>query len=56
VPDDILLPEKTWGDEGEYWKRYDGLVARFVENFKLYASGCPDEVAAAGPVRLEQAD
>ncbi len=56
VPEDLLSPEKTWGDEEEYWKRYDGLAARFVENFKLYASGCPDEVAAAGPARLERGE
>jgi phosphoenolpyruvate carboxykinase (ATP) len=47
-------PENTWGDKNEYWKRYDGLTARFIENFKLHASGCPEEVAAAGPVRLER--
>jgi phosphoenolpyruvate carboxykinase (ATP) len=55
VPDDLLLPESTWGDKDEYWKRYDGLAARFIENFKLYADGCPDEVIAAGPVRLSRA-
>jgi phosphoenolpyruvate carboxykinase (ATP) len=53
VPQDVLAPESTWGDKNEYWKRYDGLAARFIENFKLYADGCPDEVAAAGPKRLE---
>ena len=52
VPADVLVPETTWGDEQEYWKRYDGLAARFIENFKLYASGCPEEVAKAGPKRL----
>jgi phosphoenolpyruvate carboxykinase (ATP) len=56
VPDDVLVPESTWGDENEYWKRYDGLAARFIENFKLYASGCPEEVAAAGPQRLKDAE
>ena len=56
VPEDVLSPENTWGDKDEYWKRYDGLAARFIENFKLYADGCPPEVAAAGPVRLEAAE
>ena len=56
VPEDVLIPENTWGDKDEYWKRYDGLAARFIENFKLFADGCPPEVAAAGPVRLETAE
>ena len=55
VPEDVLTPEKTWGDEQEYWKRYDGLAARFIENFKLYAAGCPAEVVQAGPRRLKDA-
>jgi phosphoenolpyruvate carboxykinase (ATP) len=56
VPDDVLVPEQTWGDKDEYWKRFDGMAARFIENFKLYASGCPDEVANAGPRRLKDAE
>jgi phosphoenolpyruvate carboxykinase (ATP) len=51
VPEDVLDPVNTWGDKDEYWNRYDGLAARFIENFKLYASGCPQEVAKAGPGR-----
>jgi phosphoenolpyruvate carboxykinase (ATP) len=54
VPEDLLIPENTWGDKDEYWKRYDGLAARFIENFKLFTDGCPPEVAAAGPVRLSR--
>ena len=54
VPADVLDPASTWGNKDEYWKKYDALVARFIENFKLYASGCPDEVAKAGPKRLSQ--
>jgi phosphoenolpyruvate carboxykinase (ATP) len=55
VPEDVLIPENTWGDKDEYWKRYDGLAARFIDNFKRYQDGCPPEVMAAGPVRLEGA-
>ncbi len=53
VPEDVLDPSSTWGNKDEYWKKYDALAARFVENFKLYASGCPDEVMKAGPTRLK---
>ncbi len=52
VPADVLDPSSTWGNKDEYWKKYDALAARFVENFKLYSTGCPDEVAKAGPTRL----
>ena len=51
VPVEVLEPANTWGNKDEYWKRYDGLAARYIENFKLFASGCPDEVLAAGPKR-----
>ncbi len=54
VPADVLDPASTWGNKDEYWKKYDALAARFIENFKLFAGGCPEEVAAAGPKRLSQ--
>ena len=54
VPQEVLEPSNTWGNKDEYWKTYDGLAARYIENFKLFASGCPQEVAAAGPRRLAQ--
>ncbi len=53
VPQDVLDPENSWGNKAEYWKRYDGLAARFVENFKLFP-GTNDEVKQAGPTRLSQ--
>ena len=42
-----------WGNKDEYWKKYDALAARFVENFKLFADGTAEEVKKAGPVRLK---
>jgi len=51
VPADVLVPENSWGNRNEYWKTYDGLAARYIENFKLFADGCPPEVLAAGPRR-----
>ncbi len=56
VPEDVLDPSTSWGNKDEYWQRYDALVARYIENFKLFASGCPAEVAAAGPKRLKDLD
>lgn len=52
VPDDVLEPSNAWGNKDEYWSKYDALAARYIENFKLFESGCPDEVKKAGPQRL----
>jgi len=54
VPEKILDPANTWGNKDEYWGRYDGLAARFIENFKLFADGCPEGVEKAGPKRLKK--
>ncbi len=54
VPADVLDPSESWGNKDEYWKKYDALAARYIENFKLFADGCPPEVVAAGPKRLAQ--
>jgi phosphoenolpyruvate carboxykinase (ATP) len=51
VPSDILDPANTWGDREEYFRKYDALAARFIENFKLFSDGCPKETIAAGPKR-----
>jgi phosphoenolpyruvate carboxykinase (ATP) len=55
VPKDVLDPSTSWGNKDEYWKRYDALAARYIENFKLYADGCPAKVLKAGPKRLKNA-
>ena len=54
VPEDVLEPSNSWGNKDEYWQRYDALASRFIENFKLYANACSDEVKAAGPKRLSR--
>jgi phosphoenolpyruvate carboxykinase (ATP) len=51
VPSEVLDPASSWGDESEYWKKYDALAARFIENFKLFEKGCSEEVISAGPRR-----
>lgn len=52
VPEDVLEPSNAWGDKKDYWKKYDALAARFIENFKRFAKDCSKEVIAAGPKRL----
>jgi phosphoenolpyruvate carboxykinase (ATP) len=54
VPSSILDPANTWGNREEYFKKYDALAARFVENFKLFREGCSKEIAEAGPKRLSR--
>ena len=51
VPSDILEPANTWGNREEYFKKYDALAARFIENFKLFSAGCPRNIIEAGPKR-----
>jgi phosphoenolpyruvate carboxykinase (ATP) len=53
VPDDVLIPETSWGNTDDYWRRYDALAARYIENFKLFESGCPEEIKKAGAIRLK---
>jgi len=53
VPEDVLDPSTSWGNEKEYWKKYDALAARFIENFKLFEDGVSEEVKKAGPKRMK---
>jgi phosphoenolpyruvate carboxykinase (ATP) len=52
VPSEILDPANTWPSRDEYFKKYDALAARFIENFKLMMAGCPPHVVESGPRRL----
>jgi phosphoenolpyruvate carboxykinase (ATP) len=52
VPSDILDPAGTWPSRDEYFKKYDALAARFIENFKLMMAECPEQILEAGPKRL----
>lgn len=53
VPNDVLESSNSWGDKDEYWKKYDALAARFIENFKLFEKNCSEEIKNAGPKRLK---
>ncbi len=54
VPEDVLEPSNSWGNKDEYWKKYDALAARFIENFKLYEKDVDQKVKNAGPQRLSK--
>jgi len=49
VPASVLNPSEAWSDKGVYTQKYKQLASRFVENFRKFETGCPPEVAAAGP-------
>jgi phosphoenolpyruvate carboxykinase (ATP) len=55
VPEDVLDPSNSWGNQNDYWKKYDALAARFIENFKLFEKGSSQAVIDAGPKRLKKA-
>ena len=52
VPAQILDPANTWPSRDEYFRKYDALAARFIENFKLMMAECPEHILEAGPKRL----
>jgi phosphoenolpyruvate carboxykinase (ATP) len=49
VPDNVLEPWSSWPSRAEYDKKYRDLAARFIENFKKFEDGTPQEVIDAGP-------
>jgi phosphoenolpyruvate carboxykinase (ATP) len=53
VPERVLKPVETWEDPAAYQDKYLQLAALFIENFKKFASGCPEDVVKAGPVKRE---
>ncbi|MGD9723216.1 MAG: phosphoenolpyruvate carboxykinase (ATP) [Pirellulales bacterium] len=55
VPDEILLPEKTWPNAAAYRQAAERLAGLFQHNFRQYADGASDAICAAGPRVAEQA-
>ncbi|MDP4086765.1 MAG: phosphoenolpyruvate carboxykinase (ATP) [Bacillota bacterium] len=47
VPDNILMPNKTWSDQEAYRLKAKELSAKFRENFKKF-SNVPSEIAEKG--------
>lgn len=54
VPEDVLEPSNAWGNKEEYWMKYDALASLYIENFKLFKEGIPDNVINAGPKRKQK--
>ncbi len=49
VPPKVLEPAKTWEDPVAYEEKYVQLASLFIENFKKFRDGTPQEVVDAGP-------
>ncbi len=49
VPDEILLPWKTWEDQAAFKETAGKLATMFIRNFEKYASGSSSEILDAGP-------
>ena len=49
VPAQILDPAQTWASQEAYYRQYETLARRFIENFKLMSDGCPAHIAEVGP-------
>ncbi|WP_431804442.1 phosphoenolpyruvate carboxykinase (ATP) [Halobacillus andaensis] len=48
VPDDVLIPKKTWKDPDAYDKKANDLAKQFHENFKQFKQASND-IIKAGP-------
>ncbi len=53
VPSEVFEPSNAWGDKKEYWQKYDALVARYIDNFKLFKGKVPENIVLSGPKRLK---
>jgi phosphoenolpyruvate carboxykinase (ATP) len=49
VPANVLNPAASWPSAEAYLKKYRGLAARFVDNFKKFADMASEDVRQAGP-------
>jgi phosphoenolpyruvate carboxykinase (ATP) len=49
VPDSVMNPASSWPDQNAYMQAYRALASRFIDNFRKFAEGTPEQVSAAGP-------
>jgi len=49
VPEEVMVPSRSWHNEEEYWKKYKQLASRFVDNMKKFEIDLSKDVIEAGP-------
>jgi phosphoenolpyruvate carboxykinase (ATP) len=49
VPDEILYPQKTWTNGGNYEEVARDLAGRFRKNFSQYEANVDKAILAASP-------
>jgi phosphoenolpyruvate carboxykinase (ATP) len=49
VPAEVLDPASSWVSKEAYLQRYRGLASRFIDNFKKFEDGTPQDIRSAGP-------
>ena len=54
IPDEILVPARTWKNAAAYRSAASDLAQRFDTNFSRYANSSSAEVLAGGPQRAEE--
>lgn len=54
VPNEMLNPQQTWQDAGEYQTQAQKLIALFIKNFEQFTNEVPADVVEAGPHLAQQ--
>ncbi|MCG8461349.1 MAG: phosphoenolpyruvate carboxykinase (ATP), partial [Holophagales bacterium] len=49
VPEEVLVPRRTWKDEAAYDRQARELAKMFSKNFEQFADGVSDAIKASGP-------